>query len=150
MFARATEDPFDDMFDEDDMEMSVKTESKNHSKSKESPGYKSVTFDEENIINTRKEKVDLDHLGLKHLKKEISKYYNSGKIEERNQLLAEFCTQCNEVAQNMDLSTPEEQERALDILNDCIDTIKENSNKLNYFPELNYETFNNMARCTNI
>ena len=36
------------------------------------------------------------------------------------------------------------------MLEHCIEVITKNSNKLNPFSELYYETFNNMARCCNI
>jgi len=38
----------------------------------------------------------------------------------------------------------------MEILEECIAVIKTNASKDNLFPELLYETYNNMARCMNI
>jgi len=38
----------------------------------------------------------------------------------------------------------------MDMLEDCVKVLTENSNMLNKFTDLFYETYNNMARCMNI
>lgn len=56
----------------------------------------------------------------------------------------------NEKAQNMNLNDTQDQARVFKILEECVRVIDQNSNKLNAFPDLYYETYNNMARCMNI
>ena len=43
-----------------------------------------------------------------------------------------------------------DQVEAMEILEECVNVLNENSNKLNPFNELYYDTYNNMARCQNI
>lgn len=50
----------------------------------------------------------------------------------------------------MDISVEDEQFQALNMLQTLIDVLNKNSNPLNEFPELYYETYNNMARCQNL
>lgn len=111
---------------------------------------KKVQFDENNIKETKK---DLDVSKPKDLKEwedEILKLKQEKKWEKRNTNLSLFVQNVNEKVQNMPLSTPEEQKEALDLLNNCIRLIDQNTNIEYQFPELYYETYNNLARCMNL
>lgn len=50
----------------------------------------------------------------------------------------------------MDITVEDDQFMALNMLQTLIDVLNKNSNPLNEFPELYYETYNNMARCQNL
>lgn len=50
----------------------------------------------------------------------------------------------------MVLETDEDHAAASAILKECVSVIEENSTSTKKWPELKYETFNNMARCMNI
>jgi hypothetical protein len=55
----------------------------------------------------------------------------------------------NDQAQELDPSNTKSVKQCMGSLQKCIEVIDQNSNKLNLFPELYYETYNNLARCEN-
>ena len=86
---------------------------------------------------------------LQEMEDEISKTYNAGNTGARDTALIMYCAAVNETAQSMNMSSPAEQKNAMKILEQCVHILDQNSNKLNHFSELYYETYNNMARCSN-
>ena len=96
-------------------------------------------------------------LSLKELKAEINRHYNAGNTDERDLALQVFVAMANEEA--LKLSNMREnfekklgykqsdQVEAMSILDDCVKILSENSNKLNPFSEMFYETYNNLDRC---
>jgi len=93
--------------------------------------------------------IRINHL-LQTLEDEIDKHYDAGESDKRDKALVEYCQTANEAAQNLNLQEERDQRAAMTMLGNCINVIDKNSNKLNPFSELYYETFNNMARCCNI
>jgi tetratricopeptide (TPR) repeat protein len=84
------------------------------------------------------------------MRQEINQLYNEGNGEQRNKQINDYCTKVNEATQAMDVAIEDNQIKAMQMLNTLVDVLTKNSNPLNEFPELFYETYNNMARCMNL
>lgn len=87
---------------------------------------------------------------LRRIEGEITKYYNSGESDNWAKTVHDYCQIANEAAQNLNQQKLEDQKTALKILEKCLDVLNQNSNRLNQFDELFYETHNNIARCYNL
>lgn len=111
---------------------------------------KKVQFDESNIKETKKELDVSRPKDLKDWEDDILKLKQEKKWDKRNTNLSLFVQNVNEKVQNMTLQTSDEQREALDLLNNCIRLIDLNTSADHQFPELYYETYNNLARCMNL
>jgi len=113
---------------------------------------KSVRFDEASLAASGKRGAGASRVGaeLEEMAAEVRRLYDAGEAEARDKALMAYCAVANEAAQTMATAGPSEQKRAMEVLARCIEVVTENSNRLNPFPELFYETYNNMARCQNL
>jgi len=87
---------------------------------------------------------------LKRLEALVDDCFNKGRTEERNEHLLEFCRLSNQIGQSPEAFSSSGEATALDVLKRCVEVLERNSNRLNAFNELFYETYNNMARLFNM
>lgn len=87
---------------------------------------------------------------LKKIEGEITMYYNKGESEMWKESILRYQKISLESAQNLASKDSEDQKSAMKILNKCLSVLNENSNKLNPFHDLYYETHNIIAMCQNI